>query len=195
MDYLKYFFNSLTFKDFCDFLFGLGTFLIGVLGYKLSRKEFVPLIKASFSNIFYSKPGSNTIHADQHALAISAYNAGKREIQVTGVQFKYYKYPFTKGMIMQDAYIFKSEYPFSTKLPCSLKDGDSLTLVYPPDIFQTYRFDGEPIAHHCSFITVFRVIFLKIYLCTSIGRKIKVKFSFKMKKQLLKSLKQSCVQS
>ncbi|HAU0949082.1 TPA: hypothetical protein ACGTP6_000904 [Legionella pneumophila] len=189
MEHLRYWIHNFSFKDFCDLLLGLGTFLIGVMGYKLSRKEFIPLIKASLNNIFYAKPGSNTIHGDQHALAISAYNAGKREIQVTGVQFKYYKYPFSKGIILHDVYILKSEYPFSTKLPCSLKDGDSLILVYPPDIFQTYRFQDEVLFHDCFLVKFFRVIFLKIYLCTSIEHKVKVKFSLKMKRQIIKSLR------
>ncbi|HAU1304131.1 TPA: hypothetical protein JBI45_02535 [Legionella pneumophila] len=188
MEHLKYWVENFSFKDICDLLLGLGTFLIGVMGYKLSRKEFVPLVKASLTNIFYAKPGSDTIYADQHALAITAYNAGKREIQVTGVQFKYYKHPFSRGITLHDVYILKSEYSFSTKLPCSLKDGDSLTLVYPPDIFKTYRYNDELIFHNCYLVQCFRVMLFKIYLCTSIGHKIKVKISLKMKKQIIKSL-------
>lgn len=191
MNYFENFINNISFKDACDFLFGLGTFLIGFVGYKLTRKEFIPLIKATFNNIYYAEPGSGTIDSKQHALAINAYNAGKREIQVTGVQFKYYKYPFTKGIILQDSYSLKSEYIFSTKLPYRLQDGDSLSLVFPPDMFNTYRFGGKLIFHNCFLITVFRMIFLKIYLCTSIKHRVKVKFSFKMKRQLIKSLANS----
>lgn len=46
MHYLKSVFHHFSFKDFCDLLVGVGTILIGLMGYRLSRKEYVPLIKA-----------------------------------------------------------------------------------------------------------------------------------------------------
>ncbi|MFO2820594.1 hypothetical protein SCO38_02020 [Legionella pneumophila serogroup 1] len=165
MDYLKNVFHNFSFKDFCDLLVGVGTILIGIMGYRLSRKEYVPLIKARFNNIIFSQPGVNVIDKDsQHALSINACNEGKREIQITGVIFKFYKYPLRRGIPCHDAYILASQYHFSTKLPRFLKDGDSLVLVYPPDIFKTYRFNNETLLNACFLITLFRVMSLKIYL-------------------------------
>lgn len=48
-----------------------------------------------------------------------------------------------RGVPYHDAYIFGSQYQLSTKLPKLLKDGETLMLLYPPDIFKTYKFQNE----------------------------------------------------
>lgn len=183
LDSISTFFLNLTIKEFSDLLIGIGTILIGLLGYNLAKKEYKPLIKARLLNTFYGQPGSR--YLDQHVLSINAFNYGKRSIKIKNVVFSYSKLPFSKRVEGHDLYILDSDFSFSDKLPHVLKDGDSLQLIYPHDIFMTYKIGDEQIKSNKYFLDLYRILFFKIYLITSIEYRVKVKISLKMRLQIM----------
>ena len=117
-------------------------------------------------------PSSNPAILDQQVLALEFTNGGPRTITVTSHAWRL---PFIKTVVFMFPHLDTTLSHLSSKLPLELNDGKSGHIFYAIDHFAKLDDPGAVLFHNNRFVAWLRINFFRLYINTSVGKKVKVR--------------------
>lgn len=166
-------------NSFGNWLSAIGTILISGVALWLSVKDRMILMKASFDVGLI--PGDNPAVLDREVFILNFTNVGSRPITVTN---HCWKFPFFKGIVFLMPNMDHETGHFCTKLPCEITDGKDGYAFYRKNFFSELENSEDLIFHKSLLVAWLRINFFKMYICTSIGKRINVRVNGRVRKKL-----------
>ena len=126
-------------------------------------------------------PGANPRVLDQQVFAIEFTNQGPRTVIVTNHAWRL---PFVKGVIYMFPNVDTSVSHLCSKLPLELTDGKVGHTFYAIDHFTKLDEPGAMFFHTNRFIAWVRINFVRLYINTSVGKKVRVRVHRDVRREL-----------
>lgn len=160
-----------------------GTILISGLALWLSVRDKFIRLKANYSGSLI--PSYDPMRLDMYVYALDFVNIGAREVQVINFEWHWRYVPFMrKQRTFLQPYLDERVARLCSKFPMRLADGDSARLFFTSDFIdkldspETFLFPPTQIK------AFFRIFTSEIYLCTSVGGKVKVRMKSGMRREI-----------
>jgi hypothetical protein len=116
-------------------------------------------------------PGTNPTVLDQQVYALSFTNIGPRPIIVTN---HFWTLPFFKGVIYLMPQMDRQLGPICSKLPLKLTDGKEGHAFYARDFFSKLDEPEKVLFHKNRLVAWLRIRFFRVYISTTLGKRVKV---------------------
>jgi len=157
----------------------VGTVSTAALALWLSVRDRQVRLKAEFS--LGRIPGKNPKLLDQTVFVLEFVNNGPRTTTVTN---HLWRLPFHKGVLFLFPDIDTPLASLCSRLPVELSDGKSGHIFYQLNHFKSLDTPEGFLFHPNRRIAWFRIRFFRLYLSTTIGKRVKVKVSSSVRKNL-----------
>lgn len=170
-------------NSFSDWISALGTILISGTALWLSLKDRMIHMQASFYSAII--PGDNPRILNQYVYILNGVNLGLRNITITNYHWKYRKQPFSQMQkFITFPYMDEKLSHLCSKFPCSLSDGQEVHIFHPNDFFSELENSHEFIFSNNKYVAFYRIFTFDLYFDTSIGKSIKAKIPFGVRKYI-----------
>lgn len=171
-------------NSFAPWLSAIGTIFISGIAVWLSVRDRMVNMRAEFDVGIV--PGTNTTVLDQKVYALSFTNIGPRPITVTN---HLWTLPFFKGVIFLMPELDNRLGPLCSKYPLELTDGKEGHIFYGKDFFSKLDAPDKMLFNKNRLIAWLRIHFFNMYICTTIGKRIKVNVKPAVRNTLWRSYK------
>lgn len=170
-------------NSFSEWVSAFGTILISGTALWLSFKDRMIHMQASFNSGII--PGDNPHILNQYVYILSGVNLGLRNITITNYHWKYRKQPFSQVQkTITFPYMDKKLSYLCSKLPCSLSDDQEVHIFHPKNFFSELDNTHDFIFSNNRYLAFYRIFTFNIFFDTSIGKPIKAKISFRVRKSI-----------
>ena len=158
-------------NSFAPWLSAIGTILISGLALWLSVRDRFIRLSADFSGaVIANKIENNRVYS------LHFVNIGPRDVRVVNFEWHWGGVLFLKPKIaFIQPYLNETVASLSSKLPVKLSDGESATLFFRLDFIEQLDDPQSFLFPKRNMKAIFRIFTSEIYLCTSVGKKIRVK--------------------
>lgn len=176
------------FNSFAPWLSAFGTILISGLALWLSVRDKFIRLKANYSGSLI--PSYDPMKLDTYAYVLDFVNIGVREVQVINFEWHFKNAPFLKRQrIFMQPYLDERVAKLCSKFPMRLSDGETARLYFASDFVEKLDSPERFLFPNNRMKAFFRIFTSEIYLCTSVGRKIKVHMKTGMRREIWKRYK------
>jgi hypothetical protein len=171
------------FNSFAPWLSAIGIIFISGTALWLSVRDKVIRLDANFSGSLIAS--YDPMKLDTYVYLLDFVNIGVRDVQITNFLWCSKKIPFSKSQrSFIQPYLDPRVTSMCSKFPMKLKDGDSARLFFPANFIEALD-EPELFIFPNNFVyAFFRIFTSEIYLCTSVGTKIKVKIRSGIRREL-----------
>ena len=175
-------------NSFAPWLSAFGTILISGVALWLSVRDRFIRLKANYSGSLI--PSYDPMKLDTYAYVLDFVNVGAREVHVTNFEWHWKHSPFLKKQrsIIQP-YLDERVARLCSKFPMRLGDGETARIFFASDFIEKLDEPDVFLFSTSSMKAFFRIFTSEIYLCTSVGRKIKVKMKSGMRREIWRRYK------
>lgn len=166
-------------NSFSNWFSAIGTILISGLALWLSVKDRMVNIKASLTLCLTS--GSKPDVVDKRVYALSFINIGARPVTVTN---HYWTLPFVKGIVFFMPHMDRDFGRLCSKLPIELTDGKEGQAFYADNFFSSLDQPKDFLFHQNRLMSWWRIHFFRVFVTTTIGKRVKVKVAWGVRSRL-----------
>ncbi|OHU90551.1 hypothetical protein BET10_05100 [Pseudoalteromonas amylolytica] len=171
------------FNSFAPWLSAFGAILISGLALWLSVLDKFIRLKANYSGCII--PSYDPMRLDTYAYVLDLVNVGTREVQVTNFEWHWKHAPFLRRQrTVIQPYLDERVTRLCSKLPMRLSDGDTARINFASDFIEKLDSPERFLFPANTMKAFFRIFTSEIYLCTSVGRKIKVQMKAGMRREI-----------
>ncbi|MDD9197594.1 hypothetical protein PVK62_17400 [Aliivibrio sp. S3MY1] len=171
-------------NGFAAWLSAFGTICVSGIALWLSFKDRRICLNAVFCNSLMSSNNPNVL--DTWNYALTCVNVGHRSVTITNYHWKLLQFPFTKkNKIVTYGHTEPVISAYCSRLPIELTDGKQAQFFFLSDFFETIKDNDDFL--FCStnkWVALLRISTFNLYIDTSVGKAIKVKTSFSMRRNL-----------
>lgn len=171
-------------NSFANWLSALGTILITGLALWLSVKDRMVNIKANLTLGLTSGTKSDVL--DRRVYLLSFINVGARPVTVTN---HYWVLPFVKGIVVFMPHMDRSLGWLCSKLPIELTDGKEGHAFYADNFFSVLNHPKDFLFHQNRLTAWWRIHFFRVIVDTTVGKRVKVKVAWNVRRRLWYSYK------
>jgi hypothetical protein len=157
-------------NSFSNWLSALGTISAVVAALWLANRDRRVSLDGRFS--IGMIPSSNPNILDRVVFIINFTNTGVRPLTITN---HYWKLPWKNSISFMFPQMEATIGRLCSTMPLELTDGKSGIIIYRKDFLKDLKIEGPFLFHPNKYMTWLRIRLFKIYLSTSVGKKIKVK--------------------
>lgn len=176
-------------NSFAPWVSAFGTILISGVALWLSVRDKFIRLKASYSGSLI--PSYHPMILDTYAYVLDFVNVGAREVQVTNFEWHWKHAPFFKKQrTMIQPYLDIRVSKLCSKFPMRLTDGEVARLYFAADFIEQLDSPDRFLFPASKIKAFFRIFTSEIYLCTSVGRKLKVKMKTGMRREIWRRYKE-----
>ncbi len=171
------------FNSFAPWLSAFGTILISGLALWLSVRDKFIRLKANYSGRII--PSYDPMRLDTYAYVLDFVNVGAREVQVTNFEWHWKHAPFLRRQrTFIQPYLDERVARLCSKFPMRLCDGDTARIYFASDFIEKLDSPDRFLFPANTMKAFFRIFTSEIYLCTSLGQKIKVQMKAGMRREI-----------
>ena len=175
-------------NSFAPWLSAFGMIIISGLALWLSIRDKYIRVRAKYSGGFI--PSYDKTKLDTYVYVLDFVNNGARDVQVTNFEWHWKNFPLLKKQRSNiQPYLDERVKRFCSKFPMRLTDGESAQLFFASDFIEVLDTPENFLFPVNNLNAFFRIFTSEIYLCTSIGKKIKVKMLSGMRREIWKRYK------
>lgn len=175
-------------SSFAPWLSAFGTIFISGVALWLSVRDKFIRLKANYSGSLI--PSYDPQKLDTYAYVLDFVNVGARDVQVTNFEWHWKHAPFLKKQrIFMQPYLDERVAHLCSKFPMRLTDGESARLFFASDFIEKLDSPASFLFPANSIKAFFRIFTSEIFLCTSVGRKIKVRMRPGMRREIWRRYK------
>lgn len=170
-------------NSFAPWLSAVGTITISGIALWLSLRDKFIRLRSNFSGGLI--PSYDPQKLDTYVYILDFVNIGAREVKIVNFEWHSRKLPvFKKIRSVIHPYQDDRVARFSSKFPVRLKDGESGQIVFANDFIEVLEQPELFIFSKNSVQAFIQIFSSNIYLCTSVGKKIKVTMKTGIRKEL-----------
>lgn len=171
-------------NSFANWLAAVGTIFISGLALWLSVRDRMVNMRAEFNIGLVA--GDNPTIIDREVYILSFTNIGPRPITVTN---HCWSLPFFKGIIFLMPNMDRQLGHLCSKLPLELSDGKEGHAFYGKDFFSQLDEPEKVLFHKNRLVAWLRIRLFRIYVTTTIGKRVKVAIKLAARKKLWRTYK------
>lgn len=168
-------------NSFALWISALGTFSVSAIALWLSLRDRYIRIKADFSMGLVGGDDPLLINKKVYILAFA--NVGTRTVTVTNYEWRF---PFQKSKFITFPFMDRAVAHLCTKLPAELTDGQSGNLFHAEHFFREMDDPTRMMYPDSALLAFARIYGFRMYINTSVGKKVKVKVHRGLRKALWK---------
>lgn len=170
-------------NSFANWLSAIGTILISGLALWLSVRDRLVNLAADISVGLV--PGNDSSSLDRQVFVLSFTNAGVRPVTVTN---HVWRLPLRRKVMIMFPHLDPTVGRLCTQLPVELTDGKSGHAFYPIDFFKKVDNPEQMFRPKSRTSAWLRIRFFSMHISTSVGKKVQVKVSSSVRRELWRQL-------
>lgn|SRR5690606_2045945 len=175
-------------NSFAPWLSALGTIFISGLALWLSIRDKFIRLNANYSGGLV--PSYDPTKLDTYVYVLDFVNVGARDVQVVNFEWHWKHVPLLKKQrTFIQPYLDHRVAKFCSQFPMRLTDGESARLFFSADFIEKLDEPENFIFPASKLKAFFRIFTSEIYLCTSVGKKVKVSMKSGMRREIWRRYK------
>ncbi|CUA87802.1 hypothetical protein [Pseudidiomarina woesei] len=175
-------------NSFAPWLSAVGMIVISGIALWLSVRDRFLRLGASYSGGFI--PSSDPMKLDTYVYVLDFVNIGARDVQIVNFEWHWKHVPlFKRQRTFLSPYLDERVVKYCSKFPMRLTDGESATLFFPADFIEKLDAPENFLFPTSRIKAFFRIFTSEIYLCTSVGKKVKADMKSGMRREIWRRYK------
>lgn len=168
-------------NSFAPWISAIGTFAVSGIALWLSLRDRYIRLKADFSIGLVG--GDDPLLIDRKVYILSFANIGSRNVTVTNYEWRV---PFQRERVITFPFMDLKVAHLCSKFPIELTDGQSGNIFHADYFFRNMNDPERFVYPRNPILAYMRIHFFKMYINTSVGKKVKVNIYKAVRKSLWK---------